>query len=127
MASESAPTGSRSPADAARGALLGLAAGELQGGGGSATDMALVIARSIAATGTYSAEEAVRGYIDLLRSEAGLMGRITRRSLERMAGGETGYEATRATHEEFDGKTAGNGPLARVAPFGIAFARDHDG
>jgi ADP-ribosyl-[dinitrogen reductase] hydrolase len=105
--------------DKARGALLGLAAGDARGGPGAATDLALRLASSLAELGGYDADDALRRYVAWHRTDPTGAGEDMRDALGLIAAGEDSFRATSTF------ATSGNGALIRTTPLGIAYA-GHD-
>jgi ADP-ribosylglycohydrolase len=106
----------RIASDNARGALLGLAAGDVRGGSGAATDLALRLASSLTELGGYDADDALRRYVAWHRTNPSGAGDDMRGALELVAAGEDSFRATSTF------ATSGNGALIRTTPIGIAYA-----
>ena len=102
--------------DKARGALLGLAAGDAAGGPGAATELALRLASSLVQLGGYDADDALRRYVAWHRTDPSGAGEDMRGALQLIAAGEDSFRATSTF------VTSGNGALIRTTPSGVAYA-----
>src|SRR5512144_2399004 len=111
----------RIDADNALGAMVGLAVGDAAGGRGSATDLALRLATTIAELGAYDPDDALRRYVAWYRPDPPAMTADMRSVLGSIAAGEDAYRATSSFHFG-GGSTAGNGALVRATPIGVAYA-----
>ena len=102
--------------DRCRGVLLGLAAGDRNGG---PIRMAVRLAESLLELGRFDPQDIVGRYLRWWREGAFDTGPVSGRALELMAAGMSALEATGLVHREFDGKTAGCNPAHRSSPLAI--------
>jgi ADP-ribosylglycohydrolase len=111
------------PADRCRGVLLGLAAGDRNGG---PIRMAVRLAESLLDCGGFEPMDILERYLNWWREGAFDTGPVSGRALELMAAGVPVAEATAQVHREF-GKTAGCNPTHRSSPLSmLASIADHD-
>jgi len=99
------------------GALVGLAAGDRNGG---PTEMAVRLAESLAAVGAFDAGDVISRYVVWWREGAFDTGPVALEVLERVAWGMPVAEAVKRTDQALDGHTAGCNPAHRVAPLAMA-------
>lgn len=103
--------------DRARGALLGLAAGDRNGG---PVRMAVLLAESLTQVERFDPMDVLRRYLGWFREGAFDTGPVTWRVLELVGRGVDPVEAVRRTDAELRGRTGGCNPAHRVAPLGMA-------
>src|SRR6516165_8118787 len=110
--------------DRCRGVLLGLAAGDRNGG---PIRMAVRLAESLLELGRFDPQDIVARYLRWWREGAFDTGPVSGRALELMASGMPALEATAQVHREFGGKTAGCNPAHRSPPLSmLATIADED-
>jgi ADP-ribosyl-[dinitrogen reductase] hydrolase len=102
------------------GGWLGLPPGEVT----DDTQMALCIARSIAAQGGFQPADVAAHFVAWYRSNPPDIGNTTRRSLEYLAAGLAWDVAGQRTHRELRPRDASNGSLMRCAPVALYTRRD---
>jgi hypothetical protein len=90
--------------DRCRGVLLGLAAGDHNGG---PIRMAVRRAETLVELGRFDPADIVARYLRWWREGAFETGPVSGRALEFMAAGMSSYEAPAQVHREFGGRTAG--------------------
>lgn len=103
-------------ADRCRGVLLGLAAGDRNGG---PIRMALRLAESLIDCGGFDPSDVLGRYLRWWREGAFDTGPVSARALELQAAGMPVLEATAQVHLEFGGKTAGCNPAHRSGPLAM--------
>lgn len=108
--------------DRAAGALVGLAAGDRNGG---PIQMALRLAESLGEVGRFDADDVLVRYLDWYRNGAFDTGPVAWAVFRRVTGGMPVDQAVAEVDVEFGGMTAGCNPAHRVAP--LAMARFVDG
>jgi ADP-ribosylglycohydrolase len=99
------------------GVLLGLAAGDRNGG---PVELALRLAESLLERRAFDREDQLRRFLDWHAEGAFDTGPVTGGVLKLMAGGLPAGEAAGRVHRELDGQTAGCNPAHRVAPLAMA-------
>jgi ADP-ribosyl-[dinitrogen reductase] hydrolase len=110
--------------DRCRGVLIGLAAGDRNGG---PIRMAVRLAESLLDCGGCKPMDILNRYLDWWREGAFDTGPVSGRALELLAAGMPVTEAMAQVHQEFDGKTAGCNPAHRSSPLSmLASITDHD-
>jgi ADP-ribosylglycohydrolase len=109
--------------DRCRGVLLGLAAGDHNGG---PIRMAVRLAESLLALGRFDPADIVGRYLRWWREGAFDTGPVSGRALERMAAGVSPSEAPAQVHREFGGRTAGCNPAHRSPPLAMLAALADD-
>jgi ADP-ribosyl-[dinitrogen reductase] hydrolase len=91
------------------------------------TELALCIARSLAANDSFEPDDVAERFVDWYESGPFDIGIMTRQSIHRLQSGlpwdEAGQEVWEASPE---GSNAGNGSVMRCAPYAIAYADDPD-
>ena len=102
--------------DRCRGVLIGLAAGDRNGG---PIRMAVRLAESLLSCGGFDPADVMNRYLRWWREGAFDTGPVSARTLELVAGGLPISEATAQVHREFGGKTAGCNPAHRSPPLSI--------
>jgi ADP-ribosylglycohydrolase len=107
--------------DIVGGGPLGLAAGQVT----DDTHMAICLASSLAARGTFDAEDVARRYVAWMYA-AFDVGRQTRAALSLVEKGTAALEAGYAVWESARRQPAGNGSLMRTVPIAVCFAADAD-
>jgi ADP-ribosyl-[dinitrogen reductase] hydrolase len=113
-----------SSADRCRGVLIGLAAGDRNGG---PIRMAVRLAESLIACGGFDPEDALGRYLRWWREGAFDTGPVSGRALELLAAGVPASDASARVHREFGGKTAGCNPAHRSPPLAmLASVADED-
>jgi hypothetical protein len=105
--------------DRCRGVLLGLAAGDRNGG---PIRMAVRLAESLLALGRFDPADIVGRYLHWWREGAFDPGPVSGRALELMAAGMSALEAPGQVHREFAGRTAGCNPAHRCTPLAMLAA-----
>jgi ADP-ribosylglycohydrolase len=105
--------------DRCRGVLLGLAAGDRNGG---PIRMAVRLAESLLELGRFDPADIVTRYLRWWREGAFDTGPVSGRALELMASGMPALEATAQVHRELGGKTAGCNPAHRSSPLAMCAA-----
>jgi ADP-ribosylglycohydrolase len=110
---------SNSSADRCRGVLVGLAAGDRNGG---PIRMAVRLAESLLACGGFDLADILNRYLAWWRDGAFDTGPVSGRVLELVAAGMPVVEATAKVHREFGGKTAGCNPAHRSSPLSMLAA-----
>ncbi len=103
--------------DRVRGILVGLAAGDRNGG---PIQMALRLAESLAEHRRFDLEDVAGRYIAWWKEGAYDTGPISARVFSLVASGATFHEASSRVHEESDGLTSGCNPAHRSAPLAMA-------
>jgi ADP-ribosylglycohydrolase len=103
-------------ADRCRGVLLGLAAGDRNGG---PIRMAVRLAESLLECGGFDPADILERYLHWWREGAFDTGPVSGRALELVAAGIPAQEATAQVHLEFSGKTAGCNPAHRSPPLAM--------
>jgi ADP-ribosylglycohydrolase len=106
------------------GALLGLSAGDRNGG---PIRMALRLAESLAERTEFDLEDLGRRYLAWWKEGAFDTGPVAARVLELVAAGSTFGEASRQVDVEHSGLTAGCNPAHRCAPLAMCAAIPDDG
>jgi ADP-ribosylglycohydrolase len=107
-----------------RGVLIGLAAGDRNGG---PIRMAVRLAESLLDCGRFDPADILERYLHWWRKGAFDTGPVSDRALELMAAGMPVPEATAQVHREFGGKTAGCNPAHRSPPLAmLASIADED-
>jgi ADP-ribosylglycohydrolase len=102
--------------DRCRGVLMGLAAGDRNGG---PIRMAVRLAESLLVCGGFDPEDILGRYLRWWREGAFDTGPVSGRALEIMAAGMLPSEASTQVHGEFGGKTAGCNPGHRSSPLAM--------
>jgi ADP-ribosylglycohydrolase len=102
--------------DRCRGVLLGLAAGDRNGG---PIRMAVRLAESLLELGRFDPADAVARYLRWWREGAFDTGPVSGQALELMAAGMSSSAASAQVHREFGGKTAGCNPAHRSSPLAM--------
>src|SRR4051794_18578862 len=102
--------------DRCRGVLVGLAAGDRIGG---PIRMALRLAESLVACGSFNPSDILEGYLAWWREGAFDTGRVSDRAFALLAAGKPVPDATAQVHREFGGKTAGCNPAHRSPPLSM--------
>ena len=110
--------------DRCRGVLLGLAAGDRNGG---PIRMAVRLAESLLELGRFDPADIVRRYLRWWREGAFDTGPVSGRALELTAAGMSPSEASAQVHREFGGNTAGCNPAHRSPPLAMFAALAVDG
>ncbi len=111
-------------ADRVRGILLGLAAGDRNGG---PIQMALRVAESLVEQHRFDSEDILTRYIDWWRSGAFDTGPVAAGVLSRISAGISPQEAAQQVHDTLGGMTAGCNPAHRCPPLAMAaFLPDDD-
>jgi ADP-ribosylglycohydrolase len=105
--------------DRSRGVLLGLGAGDRNGG---PVRMALRLANSLLSCCDFDAADVLRRYVDWWRVDGQDSGPTAARALELVAGGLEVSAAVEQTDRESGGLTAGCNPAHRAAPLAMAQA-----
>jgi ADP-ribosylglycohydrolase len=105
--------------DRCRGVLLGLAAGDRNGG---PVRMALRLAQSLLARGDFDGADVLRRYVDWWRVDGQDSGPTAGRVLELVAGGMEAGAAVDEADRECGGRSAGCNPAHRSAPLALARA-----
>jgi len=91
------------------------------------TAQALCIAESIIEKSGFDAADVARRFVEWYEAGGLGIGRTTLMALQAMSAGGAGSaweEASRATHEQLGGMTAGNAAVMRCAPLAVLFAGD---
>jgi ADP-ribosylglycohydrolase len=107
---------STSVQDRCRGVLLGLAAGDRNGG---PIRMAVRLAESLLELGRFDPTDIVGRYLRWWREGAFDTGPVSERALELIASGMSAREASTQVHGECAGKTAGCNPAHRSSPLAM--------
>jgi ADP-ribosylglycohydrolase len=102
--------------DRCRGVLLGLAAGDRNGG---PIRMAVRLAESLLELGRFDPADIVGRYLRWWRAGAFDTGPVSGRALELMAAGVSASAASAQVHRESGGKTAGCNPAHRSSPLAM--------
>jgi ADP-ribosylglycohydrolase len=102
--------------DRCRGVLIGLAAGDRNGG---PIRMAVRLAESLFVCGGFDPADVMDRYLRWWREGAFDTGPVSARALELVAAGMPVAEATTQVHREFGGKTAGCNPAHRSSPLSM--------
>lgn len=102
--------------DRCRGLLVGLAAGDRNGG---PIQMAVRLAESLAERGTINPADVAGHYVQWHRDGAFDTGPVSGRTLELMASGMSPQDAATQVHQEFAGQTAGCNPAHRSSPLAM--------
>jgi ADP-ribosyl-[dinitrogen reductase] hydrolase len=105
-----------SPADRCRGVLIGLAAGDRNGG---PIRMAVRSAESLLDCGGFNPADILKRYLRWYQEGAFDTGPVSERAFELMAAGLPAPEASAQVHREFGGKTAGCNPAHRSPPLSM--------
>src|SRR5262245_50107484 len=105
--------------DRCRGVLIGLAAGDRNGG---PIRMAVRLTESLLELGRFDPADIVARYLRWWREGAFDTGPVSGRALELMAAGMSPSEASAQVHREFGGKTAGCNPAHRSPPLAMLAA-----
>src|SRR5262245_60007223 len=105
--------------DRCRGVLIGLAAGDRNGG---PIRMAVRLTESLLELGRFDPADIVSRYLHWWREGAFDTGPVSGRALELMAAGMSPSEASALVHREFGGKTAGCNPADRSPPLAMLAA-----
>jgi ADP-ribosyl-[dinitrogen reductase] hydrolase len=91
------------------------------------TDLALCLARSLAERGEWDPGDVGERFVQWLDGDPFDVGRMTRKSIRRLADGDDWATAGRRVWEDSpEGSNAGNGSVMRCAPLAVAFADDPD-
>ncbi|HEU4328468.1 MAG TPA: ADP-ribosylglycohydrolase family protein [Roseiflexaceae bacterium] len=107
--------------DRARGVLVGLAAGDRNGG---PVRMAACLAASLAALGRFDRADVLRRYLDWWRREGFDTGPVAARVFTLIDRGVEPNEAPKLVHARGAGQTAGCNPAHRAAPLAAALFLD---
>src|SRR5262245_41205897 len=99
--------------DRCRGVLVGLAAGDRNGG---PIRMAVQLAESLLGCGRFDPADILERYLRWWREGAFDTGPVSERALTLIASGMPALEVTAQVHREFGGKTAGCNPAHRSPP-----------
>jgi ADP-ribosyl-[dinitrogen reductase] hydrolase len=102
--------------DRCQGVLLGLAAGDRNGG---PIRMAVRLAESLLELGRFDPQDILARYLRWWGEGAFDTGPVSGRALELTAGGMSAAEASAQVHREFGGKTAGCNPAHRSSPLAM--------
>jgi ADP-ribosyl-[dinitrogen reductase] hydrolase len=102
--------------DRCRGVLLGLGAGDRNGG---PIRMAVRLAESLLEQGRFDAADILDRYLRWWREGAFDTGPVSQRALELLAGGMETEEVSAQVHREFAGRTAGCNPAHRSSPLAM--------
>lgn len=102
--------------DRCRGVLIGLAAGDRNGG---PIRMAVRLAESLIECGGFNPRDILERYLRWWRDGAFDTGPVSARAFELMAAGMGAAEAVARVHSEFEGKTAGCNPAHRSPPLAM--------
>jgi len=102
--------------DRCRGLLIGLAAGDRNGG---PIRMAVRLAESLAERGTFDPADVVSRYAQWFREGAFDTGPVSRRALQLLASGLSFHEVSGQVHRELAGQTAGCNPAHRATPLAM--------
>lgn len=102
--------------DRCRGVLLGLAAGDRNGG---PIRMAVRLGESLLELGRFDPADIVDRYLCWWREGAFDTGPVSGRTLELIAAGMSALDASAQVHREFGGKTAGCNPAHRSSPLAM--------
>lgn len=113
----------RDSQDRCRGVLLGLAAGDKNGG---PIRMAVRLAESLLELGRFDPTDIVGRYLQWWREGAFDTGPVSGRALELMATGMSYLEASAQVHRELDGQTAGCNPAHRSSPLAMLASLTED-
>ncbi len=108
--------GNTTAADRCRGVLIGLAAGDRNGG---PIRMAVRLAESLLERGHFDPTDIVGRYLHWWREGAFDTGPVSGRALELLAAGVPAHEASAQVHREFGGRTAGCNPAHRSLPLSM--------
>jgi ADP-ribosylglycohydrolase len=108
--------GNSSSADRCRGVLIGLAAGDRNGG---PTRMAVRLAESLLDCGGFDLADVVNRYLRWWREAAFDTGPVSARALALVAAGMSAAEAVAQVHRESGGRTAGCNPAHRSPPLSM--------
>jgi ADP-ribosylglycohydrolase len=111
-------------ADRCRGVLLGLAAGDRNGG---PIRLAVRLAESLLELGRFDPADIVARYLCWWREGAFDTGPVSGRALELMAAGMSSSAASAQVHREFGGKTAGCNPAHRSSALAMLVSLADDG
>jgi ADP-ribosylglycohydrolase len=103
--------------DRVEGILLGLAAGDRNGG---PTRMALLLAESLVALGRFDRADVLRRYLDWWHREGFDTGPIVAEVFDRISAGEAPHDAPALVHASNGGLTAGCNPAHRSVPLAMA-------
>ncbi|HDP79902.1 MAG TPA: hypothetical protein ENN21_03560 [Spirochaetes bacterium] len=103
--------------DRRRGVLLGLAAGDRNGG---PIRMALQLARSLLAVRGFNEVHILKNYVNWWKADGFDTGPVAGRVFELVAGGVDPGAAASAVHDEMGGMTGGCNPAHRSAPLAMA-------
>jgi ADP-ribosylglycohydrolase len=110
--------------DRCRGVLLGLAAGDRNGG---PIRMAVRLAESLLERGRFDPQDTVERYLRWWREGAFDTGPVSERAFDLMASGMSAQNASAQVHRECAGKTAGCNPAHRSSPLAmLATLADED-
>jgi ADP-ribosylglycohydrolase len=109
--------------DRCRGVLLGLAAGDCNGG---PIRMAVRLAESLLELGRFDPQDIAGRYLRWWREGAFDTGPVSGRALELMASGMSASDASAQVHREFAGRTAGCNPAHRSPPLAMLAALADD-
>lgn len=88
------------------------------------TAMALALAESLVARGTFDVDDVAGRYVEWLRSDPKDVGNITKLALRAWGKGVTLPAASMGAHRQLGGKSAGNGTIMRCAPIALRYAYD---
>ncbi len=105
--------------DRCQGVLLGLAAGDRNGG---PVRMAVRLAESLVECGGFAPSDILERYLHWWREGAFDTGPVSDRALALIASGMPPEEAVLQVHREFGGKTAGCNPAHRSPPLAMSVA-----
>lgn len=106
-----------STVDRVEGVLLGLAAGDRNGG---PINMAVRLAESLIAQRRFDPEDVGARYLQWWREGAFDTGPTAARVFSLVEGGQSYEEASGRVHDEYDGMTAGCNPAHRAAPLAMS-------
>lgn len=121
---QATPGPTNSQADRCRGALIGLAAGDRNGG---PTRMALALAASLVAQQAFDRADVLSRYVRWWRADGADSGPVAAAVLDRVARGTDPALAVDRVDREINGMTAGVNPAHRSVPLAMAafVAEDH--
>lgn len=102
--------------DRVKGVLLGLAAGDRNGG---PTQLALRLAQSLLHKDGFDLDDVGQSYLTWWKEGAFDTGPVTARVMELVESGKSFSEAAKMVHQEFEQLTAGCNPAHRIAPISM--------